>query len=61
MATRKTRAEGAATKTYQVLSNLEHDGVPYTPSRDAVVTIELEDDQAAPLLAAKVIQPIAEA
>lgn len=56
MATRKNRAPVEGGKSYQVLSRLEHDGELYEPSRDGVVEIVLDDDQAKPLLAAGVIQ-----
>lgn len=56
MATAKTpRADKAATKTYTVLGNLEHDGERYPPDS----AVELTDDQAKPLLDLQVVKPAA--
>lgn len=49
-------ADGVELKTYQVLRNLQHDGTDYLPDGKEVLTIELDDDQAKPLLAVGVIQ-----
>lgn len=44
-----------ATKTYQVLTALEHDGQPYKAGEP----IELTDEQAKPLLDVKAVAPAA--
>jgi hypothetical protein len=57
MATKNTaRAEQAETKSYTVLSKLEHDGKLYQPDSDDD-TVELTVDQAKPLLDLKVVTP----
>lgn len=54
MATRKPKAEQTA-GSYIVQSPLDHDGERYAPGD----SVELSEDQAKPLLEAKVISPAA--
>lgn len=52
----KTRPIDAPRAPYQVLGHLHVDGKDYAPSRDKVVTVDLSEDEAAPLIAAGVVQ-----